>query len=116
VLPDPESESFFERVYGEFPQMQCDLSLDTAEALIEFRPEDAIGRLAPRPVLLVHGQADRLVPPQEAEHLFERAGSPRRLELLPGVGHFDWVMPSSRGFRQVTEPVVQFLRDVMPAA
>jgi pimeloyl-ACP methyl ester carboxylesterase len=116
VLPDPESESFFERVYGEFPQMKCELTLDTAEALIDFRPEDLLGRLAPRPLLLVHGLADRLVPPDEARELFERAGSPRRLELVPGLGHFDWVMPSSPGFRQVTERVTRFLQDVLPAA
>jgi fermentation-respiration switch protein FrsA (DUF1100 family) len=96
--------------------MKCELTLDTAEALIDFRPEDLLGRLAPRPLLLVHGLADRLVPPDEARELFERAGSPRRLELLPGLGHFDWVMPSSPGFRQVTERVTRFLQDVLPAA
>jgi pimeloyl-ACP methyl ester carboxylesterase len=116
VLPDPESESFFERVYGEFPQMKCELTLDTAEALIDFRPEDLLGRVAPRPLLLVHGLADRLVPPAEAREMFERAASPRRLELLPGLGHFDWVMPNSPGFRQVTERVTRFLQDVLPAA
>jgi pimeloyl-ACP methyl ester carboxylesterase len=115
VLPDPESESFFERIYGEFPQMKCELTLETADALIEFRPEEQIGRIAPRPVLLVHGDGDRLVPPEEARHLFERAGSPRRLDLMPGLGHFDWVMPGSHGFLNVTERVVGFLRDVLPA-
>ena len=116
VLPDPETESFFERVYGEFPQMRCELPLETAEALIEFRPEDVIGRLAPRPVLLMHGAADRLVPLDESRQLFERAGSPRRLEVLPEMGHFDWVMPGSRRLKDVTERVVRFLQDVMPAA
>ena len=116
VLPDPETESFFERVYGEFPEMRCELALETAEALIEFRPEDQIARLAPRPVLLVHGAADRLVPPDESRHLFERAGSPRRMEVLPGVGHFDWVMPGSHGFKDVTQRIARFLQDVMPAA
>jgi alpha-beta hydrolase superfamily lysophospholipase len=116
VLPDPETESFFERVYGEFPEMRCELALETAEALIEFRPEDQIARLAPRPVLLVHGAADRLVPPDESRHMFERAGSPRRMEVLPGVGHFDWVMPGSHGFKDVTQRIARFLQDVMPAA
>jgi alpha-beta hydrolase superfamily lysophospholipase len=116
VTPDPESESFFERIYGEFPQMRCELGLETADALIEFRPEDQIGRLAPRPVLLVHGAADRLVPVDESRSLFERAGSPRRLEVLPGVGHFDWVMPGSHGFTDVTQRVIRFLQEVLPAA
>jgi pimeloyl-ACP methyl ester carboxylesterase len=116
VLPDPESESFFERIYGEFPQMRCELSLETADALIEFSPEDQVGRIAPRPLLLLHGTADRLVPPTEAHHLFERAGSPRQLRLLPGVGHFDWVMPNSPAFLDITQRITHFLQDVLPAA
>jgi alpha-beta hydrolase superfamily lysophospholipase len=116
VVPDPASESFFERIYGEFPQMRCELPLESAEALIEFRPEEQIGRIAPRPVLLVHGAADRLVPVDESRQLFEHAGSPRRLELLPGVGHFDWVMAGSPGFVDVTQRITRFLQDVLPAA
>jgi pimeloyl-ACP methyl ester carboxylesterase len=115
VPPDPESESFFERIYTEFPQMRCELPLETAEALIEFRPEEQVDRLAPRPLLLVHGTADRLVPADESRHMFERAGSPRQLELLPGVGHFDWVVPGSHSFKEVTDRVVRFLTEVVPA-
>jgi pimeloyl-ACP methyl ester carboxylesterase len=115
VVPDPESDSFFERIYGEFPQMRCELPLESADALIEFRPDEYIGRIAPRPVLLVHGAADRLVPADESRELFERAGSPRRLELLPGVGHFDWVMPGSPGFADVTQRIVRFLQEGLPA-
>ena len=115
VPPDPESESFFERIYTEFPQMRCELPLETAEALIEFRPEEQVDRLAPRPLMLVHGTADRLVPADESRHMFERAGSPRQLELLPGVGHFDWVVPGSHSFKEVTDRVVRFLTEVVPA-
>jgi len=115
VPPDPESESFFERIYTEFPEMRCELPLESAEALIEFRPDEQVARLAPRPLLLIHGTADRLVPPDESRHLYEQAGSPRRLELLPGVGHFDWVMAGSNGFRQVMQRVIDFLVEVVPA-
>jgi pimeloyl-ACP methyl ester carboxylesterase len=115
VPPDPEAESFFERIYAEFPAMRCELPLETAQALIEFRPEDQVARLAPRPLLLVHGAADRLVPPDESRHVFERAGAPRRLEVLPGIGHFDWVMAGSHGFAEVMQRVTRFLVEVVPA-
>ena len=59
--------------------------------------------------------ADRLVPPDESRHLYEHAGSPRRLVLLPGIGHFDWVMSGSHGFREVTDRIVRFLAEVVPA-
>src|SRR5919199_970941 len=115
VPPDPEAESFFERIYAEFPEMRCELPLETAEALIEFRPEDQVARLAPRPLLLVHGAADRLVPPDESRQVFKRAGEPRRLEVLPGIGHFDWVLAGSHGFGEVMQRVTRFLVEVLPA-
>ncbi|HBY95181.1 MAG TPA: biotin attachment protein, partial [Chloroflexi bacterium] len=115
ALPDPDSRAFLEGVYREFPEMQCDLPLETAEALIEFRPEALVGQIAPRPLLLIHGDADRLVPVGEARSLYAHASTPRRLEVIPGMSHFDWVMPTSTGFRRVSDLVAGFLREVLPA-
>jgi pimeloyl-ACP methyl ester carboxylesterase len=114
VLPDPDSRAFLEAAYREYPQMKCDLPLETAEALVEFRPEALVDRIAPRPVCFIHGAEDRLVPADEARRLFARAGEPRRLAILPGMGHFDWVMPGTPGFRRVTELAVGFLQEVLP--
>jgi alpha-beta hydrolase superfamily lysophospholipase len=49
------------------------------------RPIDAVGRLAPRPLLLVYGSADPSAP--LAEGLRARARGPARLVILPGVDH-----------------------------
>ncbi len=115
VLPDPASRAFLEGVYREFPQMKCELALETAEALAEFRPEALVDRIAPRPVLFIHGAGDRLVPADESRRLFARAGDPRRLAIVPEMGHFDWLMPNSPGFRHVTDTAANFLGEVLPA-
>jgi pimeloyl-ACP methyl ester carboxylesterase len=115
VVPDPASRAFLEGVYREFPQMKCELPLETAEALTEFRPEALVDRIAPRPLLLVHGAADRLVPVDESRSLYARAGDPRTIEVIADIGHFDWLMPGHPGFRRVTESVVSFLREALPA-
>jgi fermentation-respiration switch protein FrsA (DUF1100 family) len=115
VLPDPDSRSFLEAVYQEYPQMKCDLPLETAEALIEFRPEAQVDHIAPRPVLFIHGAEDRQVPADEARSMFARAGEPRHLEIVPNMGHFDWVMAGSPGFRQVTDLALNFLQEYLPA-
>jgi fermentation-respiration switch protein FrsA (DUF1100 family) len=115
VVPDPTSRAFLEGVYREFPQMKCELPLETAEALAEFTPEALVERIAPRPLLLIHGAADRLVPADESRGLFARARDPRRLEIVPGMGHFDWLMASSPGFRRVTDTATRFLQEVLPA-
>ncbi len=45
-------------------------------------PSRLIGRVAPRPVLIVHGSDDWLIPPKHAERLFESAAAPKRLVLI----------------------------------
>jgi len=43
--------------------------------------------LVARPVAVVHGLADRFLPPAAATALFTAALEPRRLDLVPGMGH-----------------------------
>jgi len=43
--------------------------------------------LVARPVAVVHGLADRFLPPAAATALFTAAREPRRLDLVPGMGH-----------------------------
>jgi pimeloyl-ACP methyl ester carboxylesterase len=50
-------------------------------------PEQVIGKIAPTPVVIVHGVDDRLFPPAHAERLFEAAGEPKKLLLGEGFGH-----------------------------
>lgn len=68
--------------------------------------------LVPRlrvPLAIVHGADDRFVPPEDAAALFEAASEPRRLDLVPGLGHafeppavpviveaLDWVLERAR--------------------
>lgn len=51
------------------------------------RPIDVVGRIAPRPLLIIHGLADQQVPPAHSERLFAAAGEPKELWLVPGAGH-----------------------------
>jgi len=48
---------------------------------------DLVGKVAPRPLLLVHGQADQILPFGCSEALYAWAGAPRELVLYPGAGH-----------------------------
>jgi uncharacterized protein len=50
-------------------------------------PEEVIGKIAPTPVVIVHGTDDRLFPVEHARRLFEAAGEPKRLLLGEGFGH-----------------------------
>jgi fermentation-respiration switch protein FrsA (DUF1100 family) len=50
-------------------------------------PVELAHRIAPVPLLIVHGDADRYFPVSHAEALYAAAKEPRRLWIVPGFGH-----------------------------
>jgi alpha-beta hydrolase superfamily lysophospholipase len=61
--------------------------------LAELRPVDDVGRIAPRPLLLLHGTADDVVLPEDADALLAAAGDPKELRLVPGAAHTATIAP-----------------------
>lgn len=57
-------------------------------------PVEQVARLSPRPLLILHSRADEVVPVEQAEVLFRRAGIPRQLLIHPEANHaFVWHRP-----------------------
>lgn len=54
---------------------------------LPFTPVDHVGKISPRPILLVHGSDDDVVPVSHVRRLFGKAGEPRKLTLIEGAGH-----------------------------
>ncbi len=65
-----------------------------------------VDRLA-KPLLLIHGSADRVLLPEASEDIFGRAQEPKRLEILEGGGH---------GLREVADEVHALLTDFITEA
>lgn len=59
----------------------------TGTRLSDFRPESVAGQISPRPLLLIHGDGDAVVPVEHARRLYAAASEPKKLWVLPGVGH-----------------------------
>jgi fermentation-respiration switch protein FrsA (DUF1100 family) len=53
----------------------------------EVAPLVEVARIAPRPILFIHGEADGLIPVSHAHRLHTAAGPPKHLWLVPGAGH-----------------------------
>jgi uncharacterized protein len=49
--------------------------------------ETALRRLAPRPLLMIHGGADNYIKPEMAQELFKRAKSPKELWIVDDAKH-----------------------------
>lgn len=58
-----------------------------ADHFRQVSPIDCIGRISPRPLLIIHGDQDETIPPWHASRLYEEAGEPRKLVMIPGGGH-----------------------------
>ena len=53
----------------------------------DYSPQRAVAAVSPIPLLLIHGEADAIVPPEHARRLFAAAAQPKALWLVPGAGH-----------------------------
>lgn len=69
----------------------------------------AAARISPRPLLVIHGTADEVVPVREAEDLFVAAGEPKELVLVPGADH-----QLSQHYRQAWEAVYRWIQGWAP--
>lgn len=63
--------------------------LETAEAVIEFKPERVVGDIAPRAVMFIHMGEDVTVPPEESLSLYAHANEPKKVMVLEGRQHYD---------------------------
>ncbi|NHM27511.1 alpha/beta hydrolase [Desulfofundulus sp. TPOSR] len=66
-------------------------------------PGDA-ARLAPRPLLIIHGTRDGVVPPEDARLIFEAAGEPRELVWIEEGDH-----QFAKHYHQVWETLFDWL-------
>jgi pimeloyl-ACP methyl ester carboxylesterase len=56
-------------------------------------PYEVAGRIAPTPLLVVHGDADPFFPLEHAHQLYEAARDPRELWIEPSFGHAEAAAP-----------------------
>ena len=60
----------------------------TGERIAAFRPEELIGGISPRPVLIIHGALDNAAcTVGDAHRLYQAAGEPKELWVVPEAGH-----------------------------
>ena len=62
--------------------------VETAQSMFDFKAEEVVGDIAPRPVLLMHAAKDSVCPAEQSIELFKHAGEPTELHLITDVDHF----------------------------
>lgn len=84
---------------------QWPLSLTISD---EYRAVEAIGKISPVPVLIIHSRDDGIIPVHHSAELFEAAKEPKELWLLEGVRHI-----AAFTVAENRERLVQYLDRVM---
>jgi len=69
---------------------------ETAQSMFDFKAEEVVGRIAPRPILLMHAAKDSVCPTEQSIGIFNNAGQPTELHLLTDVDHFMFAEGNSR--------------------
>ena len=88
-LRDPISNRMREMRYP-FPRMSAGLVLAAASLRARIRLRSPMGRvahIAPRGLLLISPGEDRLVSPHQSQRMFQAAGEPKELLVVPGAAH-----------------------------
>ena len=104
ALRSSQSREFLPQALKAFPAMRCELSWETVEKTLEYKPIDVIHRMAPRALLLIGARDDNVCPIEGYEKLYERAGEPKKLAVLP-ITHYEiyagkWFEESARLARE----------------
>jgi len=70
------------------PGSIMEFPFEVVESMYAFNANEVVGRIAPRPLLLLHSASDSVTPTEQSVELFARAGRPTDLHLIADVDHF----------------------------
>ena len=113
LLPDRQSAELAAAARRNHPAAVSQIPLEYVDDTLEFNPEWVVDRIAPRPVLFITTDDDRLVPPEESAVLYARAGEPKKLVVLKGYGHYE--VYAEPAFGEVMAATLDWYRQHMPA-
>jgi hypothetical protein len=112
LLPDRQSADLAAAARRGNPGAVGEIPLEFIDDTLGFHPEWIVDKIAPRPVLFITSDDDRLVPPDESESLYAKAGEPKKLIVLKGWGHYE--VYAGEAFRQVIEPTLDWYGTYLP--
>jgi fermentation-respiration switch protein FrsA (DUF1100 family) len=68
-----------------------------------YDPERHIAKISPRPVLLIHGDKDHVVPMWMSKRLFERAREPKELHIVKGADHLECLGKEGKAYEDMLD-------------
>lgn len=113
LLPDRQSAALAAAARKGNPNAVDKIPAEFIDETLQFHAEWVVDKIAPRPLLLITTDDDRLVPPEESTVLYEKAGEPKRLVVLKGYGHYE--VYAEPAFSEVMAETLAWLGEHLPA-
>ncbi|MGE3538045.1 MAG: alpha/beta hydrolase [Candidatus Tectimicrobiota bacterium] len=113
LLPDRQSAALAAEARRHNPAAVNTIPLEYIDDTLGFHPEWVVDKIAPRPILFITTDNDRLVPPEESQHLYARAGEPKKLLTLHGYGHYE--VYAEPAFSEVMQATLDWYQTYLPA-
>jgi fermentation-respiration switch protein FrsA (DUF1100 family) len=113
LLPDRQSAALAAAARKNNPNAVGTIPLEYIDETLQFNPEWVVDKIAPRPLLLITTDDDRLVPPDESQALYAKAGEPKKLVTLKGWGHYE--VYAGRAFEEVMGETTTWFQRYLPS-
>lgn len=110
---DRQSTALAAEARAKNPNASNTLPLDYLDETLQFHPEWVVDKIAPKPILFITTDDDRVVPAEESIALYEKAGEPKKLVTLKGVGHYE--VYAEPALSQVMDATVAWFEQYLPA-
>ena len=109
--PGPAERDAFKTMYRTEDAYPDGYPLENVELACGFAAEDWVGRIAPRPILIVQGEKDTMVRLEEGKTLFANAGEPKDMMIIPDINHAEVYEPRNpEVYGRVIARLLEFYR------
>ncbi len=90
AMPVEEAYEYYSRAHAtEAPNWENRLTVASMEHIVGWNVLARAHLVAPRPLLVIHGTTDVLLPPRYAQEVYDRAGEPKQLRWIETSNHVE---------------------------
>ena len=86
-----------------------EFTAETAQSMFDFRAEDVVHQMSPRPLMLLHSSVDSVTPTAQSLDLFAKALMPTDLHLFGDTDHFMLAEGNQRVWNVVRDWLYKYL-------
>ena len=110
-----EAYEYYSRAQAtEAPNWENRLTMASMEHIVGWNVLARAHLVAPRPLLVIHGTTDVLLPPRHAQEVFDRAGEPKQLHWIETSNHVE-LYDQAPFVPEATATLVDWLGKHLPA-